>query len=61
MSWLTLRVKYVTEYNQKHQRLVLLPRSILGTMSYNDVLDLIKLKINEEAGGTNQVYSIKVV
>lgn len=61
MSWLTLRVKYVTEYNQKHQRIVLLPISILSYMHYSDVIELVKLKVNEEAGGTNKVYSIKVV
>ena len=61
MSWLTLRVKYVSDKNGKHQRIVLLPSSILSTMLYSDVIDLVRLKINEEAGGSNKVYSIRVV
>lgn len=61
MSWLTLRVKYISEKNGKHQRIVLLPRSILSIMLYSDVIELVRLKVNAEAGGSNKVYSIRVV
>lgn len=61
MSWLTIRVKYIEKNKEKHEKLVLLPNSILTNMLYNEVIDLIKLKIEEEATNPVNVYSIKVV
>lgn len=61
MSWLTIRVKYIEKNKEKHEKLVLLPNSILTNMLYNEVIDLIKLKIEEEATKPVNVYSIKVV
>lgn len=61
MSWLTVRVKYIEKSNEKHEKLVLLPHSILSYMLYSEVIELIKLKVEEEAIGNVNVYSIKVV
>lgn len=61
MSWLTVKVKYIESNKEKHEKIVFLPNSILSTMLYSEVIELIKLKVEEDTQKQIKVYSIKVV